>query len=49
VDIWGSGYTQVYTTGTLSALIVGSGDVYYKGNPSKINPFIIGTGKVIAQ
>lgn len=49
VDIWGSGYTQVYTTGTLSALIVGSGDVYYKGNPSKINPFIIGTGKIIAK
>ncbi len=45
----GSGDAQVYVTGNLSALIIGAGNVYYKGKPTKVSPFVIGTGKVIPQ
>jgi hypothetical protein len=45
----GSGDAQVYVTGTLSGLLIGSGNVYYKGNPTKVSPFILGSGKAIPQ
>lgn len=49
VTVLGSGDAQVYVTGTLSAVVIGSGNVYYKGSPATVTPFTMGTGKVIPQ
>lgn len=46
VGISGSGNTKVYTDGEINAAIGGSGDVYYKGNPTKVNAKSGGSGDV---
>ncbi len=43
VNISGSGSVKIWATETLSANIVGSGDVYYKGNP-RTETHISGSG-----
>ncbi|MBA3704944.1 MAG: DUF2807 domain-containing protein [Bacteroidetes bacterium] len=47
VTINGDGNSEVYVTQTLNAFINANGTLYYKGNPVKVNPYIIGTGKLI--
>lgn len=44
----GSGTTKVYAVNSLFAKISGSGDVYYRGNPS-VEVEISGSGKLIKQ
>lgn len=44
--ISGSGKIQTRVSGKLNATIAGSGDVYYKGNPTSINTSISGSGRV---
>lgn len=44
----GSGTTKVYANHTLFAKITGSGDVYYRGNPS-VESEISGSGRLIKQ
>jgi hypothetical protein len=46
VDIYGTGDCEVSVETRLDATIIGSGSVYYKGNPS-INTNISGSGSVI--
>lgn len=43
----GSGQVQVHCSGVLNVTISGSGDVYYKGAPTAINPTITGSGQLI--
>jgi hypothetical protein len=47
--ISGSGKIQTRLSGRLDATIAGSGDVYYKGNPTAINTSISGSGKVVKE
>ena len=46
IDISESGDCNVYAQDNLFVTISGSGNVYYKGNPS-VNSMITGSGKVI--
>lgn len=46
VNISGSGKTEIYVRNNLFVTISGSGNVYYKGEPS-VNSIITGSGKVI--
>ena len=45
-DISGSGYMQVYASDLLDAVISGSGNIYYKGNP-RVIVHITGSGSII--
>ena len=49
VRIAGSGDAKVHSTQSLDVSIAGSGDVSYKGNPTKISQDIAGSGKVRAN
>lgn len=44
--ISGSGEAKVHVDGNLKATISGSGNVYYRGNPSDVNARVSGSGKV---
>ncbi|MGA9269380.1 MAG: head GIN domain-containing protein [Lutimonas sp.] len=46
IDILGTGFVQTNCSDNLDITIEGSGDVYYKGNPT-INTSITGSGSVI--
>lgn len=43
----GSGNIYVYSTRKLDAIIMGSGNIYYKGDPPDLNTQVIGSGSVI--
>jgi hypothetical protein len=45
--ISGSADVSVSVSDLLSAKIVGSGDIYYRGNPKKIDSKIVGSGDLI--
>ncbi|WP_299048915.1 head GIN domain-containing protein [uncultured Polaribacter sp.] len=47
VKITGSGSIKTHVTSMIKAKIVGSGSVYYKGNPSKIDSKSVGSGDII--
>lgn len=47
IGISGSGNVKITTDGELMGAIAGSGDIYYKGNPSKVNVSSGGSGDVI--
>lgn len=44
VNIAGSGDAKVWCTDAVTGSVVGSGDIYFKGNPSKSNLKIVGSG-----
>jgi hypothetical protein len=46
VDITGSGNAHVFASVHLKASVTGSGDVYYRGNPSSPETHITGSGSV---
>ena len=45
----GSGDKQVYVTGILNVWMNGTGNLYYKGNPTTVTKFNNGTGQLIKQ
>ncbi|MFM7859228.1 MAG: GIN domain-containing protein [Flammeovirgaceae bacterium] len=45
--IAGSGNITIAVSGSLNANIVGSGNIYYQGNPADIVVNVTGSGKVI--
>ncbi len=47
IGVSGSGDVEVKVSGSLKASIAGSGDVYYKGQPDKVNVKAGGSGDVI--
>jgi hypothetical protein len=47
IQIPGSGECRIHVKDVLNVVIAGSGNVYYKGNPSIINTTIVGSGNVI--
>jgi hypothetical protein len=47
IQIPGSGECRIHVKDVLNVLIAGSGNVYYRGNPSVINTTIVGSGNVI--
>ena len=47
IGVSGSGDVEITCTGSLSGAVAGSGDIFYKGNPSKINVKSAGSGDVI--
>lgn len=47
VTIAGSGNVRTTVSNRIKAKVVGSGNVYYKGNPSKIDSRSVGSGDVI--
>lgn len=49
ISIEGSGNATVYVTNNLDALIEGSGNIYYYGNPSNVNYQINGSGQLIQK
>ncbi|HUH34154.1 MAG TPA: head GIN domain-containing protein [Daejeonella sp.] len=49
VKISGSGNTEIAVSKKLDVKIYGSGNVYYKGNPTIVDSDISGSGKVISQ
>lgn len=48
-NVAGSGNVKVTVNKAIKAKIVGSGNVYYKGNPSKINCKTVGSGNIIER
>lgn len=46
VQLSGSGNMRLNVSGSFSAHISGSGNVYYKGNPEKVDSHISGSGRV---
>jgi hypothetical protein len=40
---------EVYVTNTLNVTLIGSGNVYYMGNPATVNPNITGTGQLFKK
>ncbi|MFI2742909.1 head GIN domain-containing protein [Zhouia sp. PK063] len=46
VSVAGSGDARVYCDGNLNAKVVGSGDIYYKGNPKHENSKVAGSGDI---
>jgi hypothetical protein len=46
VKVEGSGSVELSVTNELHARIIGSGNIYYKGNPSSVTTDITGSGKV---
>lgn len=49
VNVEGSGSVELSVTDKLKAKIVGSGNIYYKGNPTTVTSDITGSGKVIKR
>lgn len=49
LSINGVGEAYVYATDHLSANIMGVGNIYYSGNPQKVERSITGVGSVVAQ
>jgi hypothetical protein len=49
ITLSGSGDTHISVTAYLDVTISGSGNVYYKGDPSVINKNITGTGQLIDE
>ena len=49
LSINGVGEARVHVTGHLSADITGVGNIYYSGNPEKVDRSITGVGSVMAQ
>lgn len=47
VAINGSGNSRIHVTGELGVSIIGSGDVYFMGNPVITHSTVIGSGKII--
>ena len=47
IQIPGSGECRIYVKDVLNVVIAGSGNVYYRGDPSVINTTIVGSGNVI--
>jgi hypothetical protein len=47
IQIPGSGECRIHVKDVLNVVIAGSGNVYYRGDPSVINTTIIGSGNVI--
>ncbi|MBN1754741.1 DUF2807 domain-containing protein [bacterium] len=47
INIGGSGKARIQATEILSALITGSGNIYYKGEPKNVQKQISGSGDVI--
>ena len=47
IGISGSGNVKISADGELTGAIAGSGDIYYKGNPSKVSVSSGGSGDVI--
>ncbi|MBA5629811.1 head GIN domain-containing protein [Moheibacter lacus] len=47
IGISGSGNVKITANGDLTGAIGGSGDIYYKGNPSKVNVTSGGSGDII--
>lgn len=47
IKITGSGSVKTHVTSAIKAKIVGSGNVYYKGNPTKIDSKSIGSGAIV--
>ncbi len=47
IGISGSGNVEITTDGELTGAIAGSGDIYYKGNPSSVKVTSGGSGDVI--
>lgn len=47
--VWveGSGDVRVYATESLEATVSGSGDIYYRGNPPRLNTSVTGSGDII--
>ena len=45
-NITGSGNIETFVTEKLDAKLIGSGNLYYRGNPQSVNNSIIGSGKV---
>jgi len=42
----GSGDIRIYCNGVLKARVAGSGDIKYKGNPSKEDTKVAGSGDI---
>ncbi|BAC91964.1 head GIN domain-containing protein [Gloeobacter violaceus] len=49
VSVAGSGDVQVYTTEALDASVAGSGDVFYSGNPQRVNRKVAGSGTIVSR
>lgn len=47
IGVSGSGDVEITANGNLSAAVAGSGDIYYKGNPTQINSKSGGSGDVV--
>ncbi len=47
IGVSGSGDVEVTCSGSLTGAVAGSGDIFYKGNPSKINVKSAGSGDII--
>jgi hypothetical protein len=45
-QITGSGNAQAWVTQKLDAMLTGSGDLFYKGDPQLINSQVLGSGKI---
>lgn len=45
--VTGSGNIKVNVISSLEAIISGSGNIYYKGNPEKVNERVSGSGKIV--
>jgi putative autotransporter adhesin-like protein len=46
ISIYGSGDCKVFVNKALSAVIMGSGDVHYKGNPPEVHREVKGSGDI---
>lgn len=46
ISIAGSGSAHVWVSERLNSKISGSGDIYYKGNPSEVENTVFGSGKI---
>lgn len=49
VDLSGSGNVTVFASESLDATIRGSGNVFYRGSPAKVNKSVPGSGNVLAE
>ncbi|PXY00902.1 DUF2807 domain-containing protein [Marinifilum breve] len=46
IHISGSGDCKVYASGSITARVAGSGDIYYRGNPKDVNCKSVGSGSI---
>lgn len=49
VSLFGYHDCEVYASNSLNVTLVGSGNVYYMGNPPTVNPSITGTGQLFKK